>query len=289
MRESKNLTTSTTFQLFSDLKAYEFELTNQEKPKVNTQSVPVLVAPQASPQTTSKAEDKREDLHEQMTLLMKKFKKFSKYSKRYHKGESSRRYKRRDEDEEEDQWKNKEGQSLCYNCRRPGHFKADCPYPLVKKYTEEEKKAWKEKKEEMKKNRKAEEEEQKKKKEESISEESTSSSSNEEALLCLMAQEEENEVTSKITSSSSYSTSVPADMDMHDMFKELMAKFEEIQASHKIFLNENLSLKSDNNRLKKELQGAKPMAKALFEPAGNLGRTGLGFKSNSGKVKDQGH
>ncbi|GAB2287952.1 hypothetical protein Dimus_037968 [Dionaea muscipula] len=104
-----------------------------------------------------------------------------------------------------------------------------------------------------------------------------------------MAQEEENEVTSRITSTSSCSTSIPADMDMHDMFKELMAKFEEIQASHEILLNENFLLKSDINRLKKELEGAKPMAKAFIEPAGNPGRTRLGFKSNSGKIKDQGH
>ncbi|GAB2292592.1 hypothetical protein Dimus_038213 [Dionaea muscipula] len=297
MRETKNLSTTTTFQLFSDLKTYEFELINQKKPKVNNQSVPALVAPQVTPQPSKaeeKKEDKKEDLHEQMALLMKKFKKFSKYSKRYHKGESSRRYKRREDEDKEDQWKNKEGQSLCYNCRRPGHFKADCPYPLVKKYTEEEKMAWKEKKDkEMKKSRKAlkaqEEEQKKKKKEDSSTEESTSSSSDEEALLCLMAQEEENEVTSKSTSFSSCSISVPANLDMHDMFKELLAKFEEIQTSHKILLDKNMSLKSDNDRLKDELKKAKPTNKALLELAKNYGKTDIGFEDNNGKAQDQGH
>nr|GLL29635.1 uncharacterized protein LOC109163772 [Ipomoea trifida] len=28
-------------------------------------------------------------------------------------------------------------QVLCYNCRKPGHFKAECPYPIVKKHQDE--------------------------------------------------------------------------------------------------------------------------------------------------------
>lgn len=26
---------------------------------------------------------------------------------------------------------------LCYNCRNPGHFKAECPYPIVKKHQDD--------------------------------------------------------------------------------------------------------------------------------------------------------
>ncbi|GAB2283724.1 hypothetical protein Dimus_039623 [Dionaea muscipula] len=191
MRETKNLTTTTTFQLFSNLKAYEFELQNQDQPKSNPQAVPALVVPESR---SKKSESKgNEDLHEQMALLMKKFKKFSRYTKKFHKGKSSRRPYKKDREEEDE--KKKEDQALCYNCRKSGHFKAHCPYPIVKKYTDEEKKAWKERKDkEMKKGRKAmkasdHEDEVKKKKEESSSDESrSSSSSSEEALLCLMAQ-----------------------------------------------------------------------------------------------------
>ncbi|GAB2296107.1 hypothetical protein Dimus_038402 [Dionaea muscipula] len=133
-RETKNLTITTTFQLFSDLKAYEFELQNQDAPKTNPQAVPALAA------SSQKSGDKnKEDLHEQMALLMKKFKKFLRYTKKYHKGESSRRpYKK---EREEDDGHDKEGQALCYNCRKPDHFKANYPFPIVKKYTDEEKRA----------------------------------------------------------------------------------------------------------------------------------------------------
>ncbi|GAB2280982.1 hypothetical protein Dimus_039439 [Dionaea muscipula] len=106
-----------------------------------------------------------------MTLLMKKFKKFTRSNKKFYKGETSRRPYKQDRDEEEE--KKKEDQALCYNCRKPGHFKANCPYPIVKKYTDEERNAWKEKKDkELRKGRKAmkaSEDEAKKKQKESSS------------------------------------------------------------------------------------------------------------------------
>ncbi|GAB2297724.1 hypothetical protein Dimus_031811 [Dionaea muscipula] len=266
MRETKNLTTTTIFQLFSDLKAYEFEFQNQDIPKTNPQAVQALAA------SSQKSKDKgKEDLYEQMALLIKKFKKFSRYTKKFHKEESSRRPYKQDRDEEDE--KKKEDRALCYN---------------FKKYTDEERRAWKEKKDkEIRKERKAmkasdHEEETKKKKEESSSDESSSSSSSsEEALLCLMAQSgDEDEVTSRINSSSFSSTSPHCEQDMQTMFQELLARFEEIQASHEALLKENESLKGDKERLKKELDKAIPV---FDKVVGNSGKAGLGFKGKVGQ------
>ncbi|GAB2268445.1 hypothetical protein Dimus_038717 [Dionaea muscipula] len=89
-----------------------------------------------------------------MALLMKKFKKFTRYNKKFYRGESSRRPHKKEREEDDNH--GKEGQTLCYNCRKPGHFKDNYPFPIVKKYTDEEKRAWKEKKDkEMRKERKA--------------------------------------------------------------------------------------------------------------------------------------
>ncbi|GAB2299388.1 hypothetical protein Dimus_038557 [Dionaea muscipula] len=226
-----------------------------------------------------------------MALLMKKFKKFTRSNKKFYKGETSRRPYKKDKDEEDE--KKKEDQALCYNCRKPGYFKVNCPYPTVKKYTDEEKRAWKERKDkELRKGRKAmktsdHEDEGKKKKEESSSDEScsSSSSSSEEALLCLMAQEEkEDEVTSRINSSNFSSTSPHCEQDLQTMFQELLTRFEEIQASHETLIKENESLKSDKERLRKELDKVTPV---FDKVVGNSGKAGLGFKGEVGQPSNE--
>ncbi|GAB2295097.1 hypothetical protein Dimus_029275 [Dionaea muscipula] len=118
----------------------------------------------------------------------------------------------------------------------------------------------------MKKSRKAlkaKEEEQKKKKEDKLNRGEHLLIIDEEALPCLMAQEEENEVTSKSTSFSSCSISRSRRLDMHDMFKELSAKFKKFKLAIKSFSDENLSPKSDNERSKDEPKKAKPSNKAF--------------------------
>ncbi|VFQ97208.1 unnamed protein product, partial [Cuscuta campestris] len=123
---------------------------------------------------------------------------------------------------------------LCYNCRKPGHWKSACPYPKVEKYGERERN-----------------EKKKKAMVAAESDESSSSSSDEEALvcmerrveksnhedrwtmseddtLCLMAKDDaDQEVTSQTSCSSSYE-SIPTSENLFDQFKKMMEDFEEI-------------------------------------------------------------
>ncbi|XP_031106188.1 uncharacterized protein LOC116010825 [Ipomoea triloba] len=104
MRDHRDLKTVSTDKLFSDLKAYEFEM-------------------------KSKLEEERE---ERTTALVaeqpsnsRKFKKFMwknnfNNSSQRNQGSSSRRPRREFSDD---------NTNLCYNCRKPGHFMAECPYP----------------------------------------------------------------------------------------------------------------------------------------------------------------
>ncbi|XP_031116555.1 uncharacterized protein LOC116020214 [Ipomoea triloba] len=104
MRDHRDLKVVSTDKLFSDLKAYEFEM-------------------------KSKLEEERE---ERTTALVAeqpsnswKFKKFMRKnnfnnSSQRNQGSSSRRPRREFSDD---------NTNLCYNCRKPGHFMAECPYP----------------------------------------------------------------------------------------------------------------------------------------------------------------
>lgn len=80
-----------------------------------------------TPQKEKKNENE-EDLHEQMALLLREFNKFkSKYTRRQ-RGESSRKSSVKGNDREV---VDKGDERLCYNCRKSGHFIANCPYPRV--------------------------------------------------------------------------------------------------------------------------------------------------------------
>ncbi|XP_019183632.1 PREDICTED: uncharacterized protein LOC109178452 [Ipomoea nil] len=105
MRDHRDLKTLSTDKLFSDLKAYEFEMksrTEEEHGEKNN----ALVAEQPS--------------------TPRKFKRFMRKNnhKNFPKASTSRRHKKETMEE---------NLNLCYNCRKPGHFMAKCPYPKVRK------------------------------------------------------------------------------------------------------------------------------------------------------------
>nr|GLL27334.1 lisH domain-containing protein C1711.05-like [Ipomoea trifida] len=127
-------------------------------------------------------------------------------------------------------------QVLCYNCRKPEHFKAECPYPIVKKHQDEHN---------YKKNSGRYHHPKK-----------SDSSEDEKGLLCLFNQEdsdeemclmaEEEEVTSQ-NQSSNYSSESVCHENPREAFEKMMKSFFGIEDSH-------LKLKEENAKLLAERQ-----------------------------------
>ncbi|KAL8536698.1 hypothetical protein ACS0TY_012042 [Phlomoides rotata] len=190
MRESKDLSRITTFELFSDLKAFEFDIERRKDEETPSSKVTTLIAPTAESGQAADSDSEQDEL----ALFIKQFRKFVKGGKSYmKKGSSKPTAGGKDSKVSKGTPTN---DYLCYNCRKPGHFIKDCPYPESKKYTDEEKAARAERKRKQEKERiRALLSEFEKTKEtipssskspvESDSEDSTDSEDN-EALICLM-------------------------------------------------------------------------------------------------------
>ncbi|XP_031095135.1 uncharacterized protein LOC115999425 [Ipomoea triloba] len=126
MRDHRDLRTLTTDKLFSNIKAYEFEMKAKVEDEREERTT-VLIAEQ--PSSLRSVDDINFMTDEQFSLFVRKFKKFMRKNNfkrptQGNQGSSSR--KPRKEIVEENT-------NLCYNCRRPGHFIAECPYPNVSK------------------------------------------------------------------------------------------------------------------------------------------------------------
>nr|GLL39645.1 uncharacterized protein LOC109163772 [Ipomoea trifida] len=172
-----------------------------------------------------------------------------------------------------------ESQVLCYNCRKPGHFKSECPYPIVKKHQDEhnykknsgryhhpksnpndvDEESSKIQKNDKRRKALAVEEKTGEKNEESCTSSSSSesdSSEDEKGLLCLFSQEdsdeemclmaEEEEVTSQ-NQSSNYSSESVCHENPREAFEKMMKSFYGIEDSH-------LKLKEENAKLLAERQ-----------------------------------
>nr|GMD60657.1 suppressor protein SRP40-like [Ipomoea batatas] len=117
-----------------------------------------------------------------------------------------------------------ESQVLCYNCRKPGHFKSECPYPIVKKHQDEH-------------NYKKNSGRYHYPKSNPNDADEDQEDSDEE--MCLMAEEEE--VTSQ-NQSSNYSSESICHENPREAFEKMMKSFYGIEDSH-------LKLKEENAKL----------------------------------------
>ncbi|VFQ82604.1 unnamed protein product [Cuscuta campestris] len=295
MEEGRNLENYTIQGLLDELRTYEHEL----KKKME------------EPQPSS---SKMENYDEEFAMMVKQFRKFKKFFKKTDSVKRPSKGKPQVSDSPPESY-------LCYNCRKPGHWKSACLYPKVEKYGERERN-----------------EKKKKAMVAAESDESSSSSSDEEALvcmerradksnhedrwtmseddtLCLMAKDDaEQEVTSQTSCSSSYE-SISTSENLFDRFKKMMEDFEEINLKHsslteenKLLSEENLKLtegrksqldeitqlKTENESLSKKVKSlskelgilkSKEEVDKLLETTNHKGRKGLGFDASSSKRK----
>ncbi|VFQ73309.1 unnamed protein product [Cuscuta campestris] len=309
-----------------NVRTYEHELKKKKEEQVTPFPTALITTPKVpssegtcprncdTPSSSQPSSSKMENYDEDFAMMVKQFWKFKKFFK---KTDSVRRPSKGKPQVSDSPPKS----YLCYNCRKPGHWKSACPYPKVEKYGERERN------EKKKKGMVAAE-----------SDESSSSSSDEEALvcmerraeksnhedmwtmseddhLCLMAKDDaEQEVTSQTSCSSSYE-SIPTSENLFDQFKKMMEDFEEINLKHsslteenkllseenlkltegrKSQLNEITQLKTENESLSEKVKSlnkelgilkSKEAVDKLLETTNHKGRKGLGFDPSSSKRK----
>ncbi|VFQ88262.1 unnamed protein product [Cuscuta campestris] len=267
-----------------------------------------------TPSSNQLPSSKTENYDEEFAMMVKQFRKFKKFFKKADSVRRPSKGKPQVNDSPPESY-------LCYNCRKPGHWKSACPYPKVEKYGERERN-----------------EKKKKAMVAGKSDESSSLSSNKEALicmerraekpnyedrwtmseddaLCLMAKDDaDREVTSQISCSSSYDSLLTSE-NLFDKFKKMMEDFEEINLKHSSRTEENMLLSEENlkltegrksqlseiTQLKAENESLSEKVKSLNKELGLLkskeavdkllettkhkGREGLGFDPSSSKRK----
>ncbi|VFR03224.1 unnamed protein product [Cuscuta campestris] len=260
MEEGRNLENYIVQGLLDELKTYEHELKKKKEEQVTPFPKTLMTTPRVpssegtcprncdTPSSSQPSSSKMENCDEEFAMMVKQFRKIKKFFKKADSVRRPTKGKPQVSDSPPESY-------LCYNCRKPGHWKSACPYPKVEKYGERERN-----------------EKKKKAMVAAESDESSSSSSDEEALicmerraeksnhedrwtmseddtLCLMAKDDaDQEVTSQTSSSSSYE-SIPTSENLFDQFKKMMEDFEEINLKHSSLTEENKLLSEENLKL----------------------------------------
>ncbi|XP_031116538.1 uncharacterized protein LOC116020199 [Ipomoea triloba] len=205
--------------------------------------------------------------NDQFALSMRKFKRFMRKNQSYNNSDKPRTSTHISTDKPSGSRTRdtEEVQMLCYNCRKPGHFKAECPYPIVKKHQEEYGNYRKNsgnynnskstsndandqpsnyssnnQKSDRRRNALAVEEKLEEKTDETCTSSSnldSDSSEDENGLLCLFSQDESNEEVclmaeeDKVTSqnySSNYSSESSYHENPREAFKRMMKEFDDV-------------------------------------------------------------
>ncbi|VFQ68764.1 unnamed protein product [Cuscuta campestris] len=296
MEEGRNLENYTVQGLLDELKTYEHELKKKKEEQVTPFPMALMTTPRVpssegtcprncdTPSSSQPSSSKMENYDEEFAMMVKQFQKFKKFFKKADSVRRPSKGKPQISDSPPESY-------LCYNCRKPGHWKSACPYPKVEKYGERERN-----------------EKKKKAMVAAESDESSSSSLDEEALvcmerraeksnhedrwtmseddtLCLMAKDDaDQEVTSQTSCSSSYE-SIPTSENLFDQFKKMMVDFEEINLKHSSLTEENKLLSEENLKLTEGILKSKEAVDKLLETTKHKGREGLGFDPSSSKRK----
>ncbi|XP_019160883.1 PREDICTED: uncharacterized protein LOC109157431 [Ipomoea nil] len=258
MRDHRDMKTTSTTKIFSDLKAYEFEHEPKDADEPETRNVALVANQQAS---TSNRKMKR-------FMRKNNFQDFQRSGHR-RKHESSPQTSKQE---------TSDSQLLCYNCRKPGHFKANCPHPIVSKHQDGNavKSPSKEAGENYKRNDKPESSNSRNERRrksmvvnetsDTIEAESSSSSSSsdedsteeEKGLLCLFSQEsdelclmaDDDEVNSQSSSCYSAESSSIRSQASNESVTEMMREFKIIKNTYSKLKEENSQLMISYNALR---------------------------------------
>ncbi|VFQ90475.1 unnamed protein product [Cuscuta campestris] len=173
MEGGRNLENYTVQGLLDELRTYEHELKKKKEEQVTPFPTALMTTPRIpssegtctrncdTPSSSQPTSSKMENYDEEFAMMVKQFRKFKKFFKKADSIRRPSKGKPQVSDSPPEFY-------LCYNCRKPGHWKSACPYPKVEKYGERERI-----------------EKKKKAMVAAESDESSSSSSDEEALVCM--------------------------------------------------------------------------------------------------------
>ncbi|KAM6578285.1 hypothetical protein CsatB_030122 [Cannabis sativa] len=114
IQEAKDLSTLPLEELIGSLMNHEIFMNAQEEEEVDKKKKNTIAFKSTSHDDSEASEDGDSDM-EDITLLTKNFKKFLKFKKNANRFYNSRESSRKDD------------QIICYECKKPGHMKTDCP------------------------------------------------------------------------------------------------------------------------------------------------------------------
>ncbi|XP_019177731.1 PREDICTED: uncharacterized protein LOC109172936 [Ipomoea nil] len=280
MRDHRDMKTTSTNKIFSDLKACEFEHESKESEELEIRNVALVANQQASTSNRSTSNSCNFLFDEQYALFVRKMKRFMQKNnfQDFQRPSSRRQHERSSLPPRQETM---DSQMLCCNCRKPGHFKANCPHPLASKHQDTGviKSTSKESSESIKQSDKLETSNSRNEirrkamvvneTADNIETESSSSSlssdddgaEEENGLLCLFSEEEElnelclmaqdEEVDSQSSSFLSLETSSTSDKNSNESVSEMMWKFTIINSTYSKLKEENSRLLISHNELRR--------------------------------------